>query len=753
MFRIIVFLQRIVSMNEKDNNNLNVNKNNRLLSLLLILFGIALNFLFAKIAAQSGMPVYIDNIGTIVAGVLGGYLPGIFVAVANNLINYTLDAISIYYAGVSALIAIAAVNCYRKGWFTKVTGVIKFILLLAVIGGVIGGTITWFLSGATEEGIAGEWYLWCRDTLDLNNYLSHILSTFALELIDKTITAMVALIIIKLIPLRIRPMLWFSGWKQTPVTEEEKKLEKSLIGGDRHSLNAKIALMLVFATLAMALVVTGVSSSLFNEYSKNQHKEIVDGAAKVAAHAIDPEKVDEYLEKGEAAKGYTETEKRLYAIRDYMPDIEYIYVYVIESDGCHVVFDLDTAEVKGNNPGDLVEFDPSFKEYIPTLLRGGRIDPIESDDKYGWLLTAYEPVYNSKGECVCYAAADEMVSGINEYERDFAIKVVLLFFGFFILILVIGLWMAKYHVILPINSMASLANKFAYSEEENNDDMMESSLNQILDLKIRTGDEVQKLYESFCKMTIDTVDHVNDIRHQSEAIEQLQDGLIVTMADMVEGRDSDTGNHVRKTAAYARIIMESLRSMGCYTDQLTDKYISDVEKSAPLHDVGKISVSDVILNKPGKLTDEEFCIMQTHTTAGKEMIDQVIQTVHGESYLMEGRNLAGYHHEKWNGKGYPEGLAGEEIPLSARVMAIADVFDALSSKRIYKDAMPFEKAVSIIKEDSGSHFDPKCVEAFLNSLDEIRAVLDQYNELEAKGERVKGNEVSTETEKDNSSNS
>ena len=301
--------------------------------------------------------------------------------------------------------------------------------------------------------------------------------------------------------------------------------------------------------------------------------------------------------------------------------------------------------------------------------------------------------------------------------------------------------------------MASLANKFAYSEEENNDDMMESSLNQILDLKIRTGDEVQKLYESFCKMTIDTVDHVNDIRHQSEAIEQLQDGLIVTMADMVEGRDSDTGNHVRKTAAYARIIMESLMSMGYYTDQLNDKYISDVEKSAPLHDVGKISVSDVILNKPGKLTDEEFAIMQTHTTAGKEMIDQVIQTVHGESYLMGGRNLAGYHHEKWNGKGYPEGLAGEEIPLSARVMAIADVFDALSSKRIYKDAMPFEKAVSIIKEDSGSHFDPKCVEAFLNSLDEIRAVLEQYNELEAKGERVKGNEVSTETEKDNSSNS
>ena len=735
-------------MDEKNNNTLNSGKNNRLLSLLLLLFGIALNFLFAKIAAQSGMPVYIDNIGTIVAGVLGGYLPGIIVAVANNLINYTFDAISIYYAGVSALIAIAAVNCYRKGWFLKVSGVIKFVLILALIGGVFGGTITWFLTGTTEEGIAGEWYVWCRDTLGIGSYPAHILSTFVLELIDKTITGIAALLIIKLVPKRIKPMLWFSGWKQTPVTEEEKKIEKSLIGGDRHSLNARIALMLVFATLAMALVVTGVSSSLFNEYSKSQHINTVDGAAKVAAHAIDPEMVDEYLEKGEAAKGYKETEQRLYAIRDNMPDIEYVYVYKIEKDGCHVVFDLDTSDVKGSEPGDVVEFDPSFKEYIPTLLRGGRIDPIESDDKYGWLLTAYEPVYNSKGECVCYAAADEMVSGINEYEREFAIKVILLFFGFFILILVIGLWVAKYHVILPINSMASLANKFANSEEEDDESMMESNLDQILGLKIRTGDEVQKLYESFCKMTTDTVVHVKDIRQQSEAIEQLQNGLIVTMADMVEGRDSDTGNHVRKTAAYARIIMESLRRKGYYTDQLTDKFISDVEKSAPLHDVGKISVSDVILNKPGKLTDEEFAIMQTHTTAGKEMIEQVIETVHGESYLTEGRNLAGYHHEKWNGSGYPEGLAGEDIPLSARVMAIADVFDALSSKRVYKDAMPFEKAVSIIKEDSGSHFDPKCVEAFIDSLDEIKGVLDYYNELEAKGENVKGHEANKESSKD-----
>jgi response regulator RpfG family c-di-GMP phosphodiesterase len=187
--------------------------------------------------------------------------------------------------------------------------------------------------------------------------------------------------------------------------------------------------------------------------------------------------------------------------------------------------------------------------------------------------------------------------------------------------------------------------------------------------------------------------------------------------------------------------MEGLKRKGYYADQLTEHFMDNVERSAPLHDIGKISVSDLILNKPGKLTDEEFEIMKTHTTEGKKILDQAIETVHGEGYLEEARNLAAYHHEKWNGKGYPLGLEGEQIPLSARIMAIADVFDALSSKRVYKDAMPFEKAVSIIQEDSGTHFDPKCVEAFMDSLDEVKKVLDYYNELESQKVRVRDRDV------------
>ena len=731
-------------MNENKNKLIeSENRYNSPLAFITILAGLLLNYLGSYLAKALELPIYLDNIGTIVASILGGYLPGIITAVLNNMINYMFDKSSIYYASVSALIAVTAVYMYRKGRFKKLGGIVLFVLALTFLGGFMGGFITWILYGAPTEGITYELMNWIYDNLHVGTFWSHILSASTFDLIDKAITVIVAFIIVKLVPEKYKAVLFLSGWKQTPILEEAYKYEdRNVIRKD--SLNTRIGLMLIISMLMIAVVVTLVSATLFRENSKKQYLEIADGIARLAASAVDPEKVDEYIEKGEAVDGYAETEDLLTRIRDSSPDIEYVYVYKILEDGCHVVFDLDTEELEGEEPGVLVPFDESFKEIVPSLLKGEKIEPIETNDTYGWLLTAYEPVYNSAGECVCYACADVKVDDIKVYEKDFVTKVVLLFFGFAILILVIGLWISKYNLILPVNSMATVASEFAESDDSDDEEMAELQLAKILELKISTGDEIQALYEAFCTMTTDTVQHMKDIRAQSDSIDKLQRGLIMTMADMVEGRDSDTGNHVRKTAAYTRIIMEGLRRLGYYKDKLTDQYLEDVERSAPLHDVGKIAVSDVILNKPGKLTDEEYEIMKTHTTAGKDMLDQVIETVNGESYLHEARNLAAYHHEKWNGKGYPEGLSGEDIPLSARVMAIADVFDALSSKRVYKDAMPFDKAVSIIKEDSGTHFDPKCVEAFLDSLDEVKDVLDYYNDLESSGIRVRGNEADTE---------
>lgn len=197
-----------------------------------------------------------------------------------------------------------------------------------------------------------------------------------------------------------------------------------------------------------------------------------------------------------------------------------------------------------------------------------------------------------------------------------------------------------------------------------------------------------------------------------EKVSRMQSGMITFMAEVVENRDDNTGGHIRRTATYVECIAKELKRQGRYSNILTDKYLSDMVVAAPLHDIGKIHIPDAVLNKPGKLTEEEFEIMKTHTTAGKELLIHAKEELGESGYLDVAVEMAAYHHEWWNGKGYPYGISGEEIPLCARIMAVADVFDALTSKRCYKSAMPLEKAYAIIREESGTHFDPAIVEAF-----------------------------------------
>ena len=283
--------------------------------------------------------------------------------------------------------------------------------------------------------------------------------------------------------------------------------------------------------------------------------------------------------------------------------------------------------------------------------------------------------------------------------------------------------LANIYIIDPVNSLAAATEKVNY----NNDDARSETVERLKNLVINTGDEIEHLYHALTKTTQDTVDYITESQRQSEALEALQSAMINVMADLVESRDPSTGTHIKNTAEYVQIIVDQLKKEGIYADRLTPEYMADVVASAPLHDVGKIMVSDTILNKPGKLTDEEFEIMKIHTTEGAKVIDDVISRVGGikSGYLEEAKNMAHYHHERWNGSGYPEGLAGEDIPLSARIMAVADVFDALVSRRCYKPPFSFEDAMSIIKKDAGTHFDPNIVKAFADAEDLVRQVTEE----------------------------
>jgi putative two-component system response regulator len=205
-----------------------------------------------------------------------------------------------------------------------------------------------------------------------------------------------------------------------------------------------------------------------------------------------------------------------------------------------------------------------------------------------------------------------------------------------------------------------------------------------------------------------------EIQTRTREIVALQDVTIHTMASLAETRDSETGNHIRRTAHYVKALAEKLRPNPRFSEFLTDKNIELLFKSAPLHDIGKVGIPDRILLKPGRFEGNEMEIMKTHTTLGRDAILQAERELGLEvDFLKYAKEIAYGHQEKWDGSGYPQGLVGDAIPISARLMAVADVYDALISRRVYKEGMSHEAAVAIITEGRGQHFDPDMVDAFL----------------------------------------
>lgn len=202
-----------------------------------------------------------------------------------------------------------------------------------------------------------------------------------------------------------------------------------------------------------------------------------------------------------------------------------------------------------------------------------------------------------------------------------------------------------------------------------------------------------------------------------------------SFARLVDKKDIETGDHLLRMVKYSKIIAEGLNEMNLATHPADERFVIDIERNAAIHDIGKVGTPDYILKKPGKLTEEEFEIMKTHAVIGGGIFKELNKELSSfsEHFYNTAEMIATYHHEKWNGKGYPEGLSGTEIPLCARVVALADVFDALTSKRIYKEAFPFEKALSIVMESSGEHFDPIVVRAFENKLLDIRQVYETHH--------------------------
>lgn len=226
--------------------------------------------------------------------------------------------------------------------------------------------------------------------------------------------------------------------------------------------------------------------------------------------------------------------------------------------------------------------------------------------------------------------------------------------------------------------------------------------------------------QSIAKLFRSTLDKLYD---KTVELQSVQDKLIFAFADTVEFSDSTTGAHIKRTSVYVKLIALKLREMGYYEHELTDELVDLYTRAAPLHDIGKISVPNNILTKPGRFTDEEFAQMKKHVQAGYELIEKEFHELEDAGFVKVASDMAYYHHEKWDGNGYPRGIKGNDIPVCGRIMAAADVLDALLSKRQYKEPFSLEQTLEIFEESRGSHFEPCIVDAVLSLKDEIAQVI------------------------------
>lgn len=284
------------------------------------------------------------------------------------------------------------------------------------------------------------------------------------------------------------------------------------------SIRFRVAFLLTLAIILLVFSMARISLGLYTKNTYNEHLAIARGTAVLAAGCIDADKVQLYIENGKV-DDYEETYKKLQSIRNNSLDIKYLYAYQIREDGSHIIFDTDESE--GDYEVDArLDFDESFLPLVDDLLAGKRIEPIESDDQYGWLLTCYEPVYDSSGKCVLYVGADVSMDTLVNYRKNFRNKIIIYFSGILILFLSIGIWISEFFLVRPLNNMSINASKFMSAK--GNVERLKDYVKENQALKIKTGDEVETLYHSFSKMMEDTVRNIENIRTQSDTIAKMQ---------------------------------------------------------------------------------------------------------------------------------------------------------------------------------------------------------------------------------------
>jgi signal transduction histidine kinase len=463
----------------------------------ICLAGLLLNLLLSNLVVKLKLPLYLDNVGSILVAALAGALPGMFVGFLTNLINsLNNDPLSMYYGILTAVIAFLAAQFSPRGYFKTLRGCALATVCFAFIGGGIGSCMTWYLYGGgigagVSAPLAAAFASW-----GLPDFVAQLLADLLLDVPDKYITVLCVYFLLQLVPAAWADKLPFS-YLYAGDAKNEKMLAAGVDKGyRRHSVSAKVVSLLVITSVVISGAAIIISSSYYSDKLMAEYENTCRSAARQIAFHVEPDQIDTYLRQGEAAPGYTAVKNHIARIIASTEGLTYAYVYQIQEDGCHVLFDIDTKDTPGAKPGDIEPFDEGFLKYKDDLLAGKNIKAVVTNDKYGRLLTVYEPIKNTAGKTVAYAGADINMNQFVQDMRIFIIKMLAMAFGITMLMCALAIWYADKIFIRPIETIVGQSEAFEKAQPEHWLESKEWLGRQ----RVKSGDELEELYETVSRV-------------------------------------------------------------------------------------------------------------------------------------------------------------------------------------------------------------------------------------------------------------
>jgi len=470
----------------------------------------------------------------------------------------------------------------------------------------------------------------------------------------------------------------------------------------KRSLQTKFATVLFLSIFAVCSISLFTASYVSNATNHARYVDLCKTVSETASAFINTNSLEGYF-SGDDKIGYIETSTRISDLRASIPDIQAIMVYETSAEGIRTLVDTTSEEILGGL-GNTKRYEQGWEEYKDSLLAGDTIEDADILSKSGRMLVYCNPIAASQDGNV-YVCVGVLKSLIQDQNKAFLLgNMKVIGFVGLILYLLILVYVRK-KIVLPVKKIRDYL-AIATSDSDNKDLL----LSDTSDLAI--NNELENIYTSFYKIYTSRV-------RLATAISKAKKESVDTIISLIKRMDNYTAAHLDNSLQYIILIVNKMREMDRYKNLISDKEYEDLILAAPLHDIGKLAIPEHIIGKPGKFNDEEYEIAKKHAKLGSKIIEDLYYKNPCEEYLVLARDIALYHHERWDGGGYPCGLKGEDIPLTVRIVSVADVFDALVSKRVYKQAFSFEESFNTILSERGRFFDPEIVDIVAGLKDEM----------------------------------